>query len=473
MATKHFDMLTVEANGGHRDTAVARGFLADQGVDLPRKHPWLMRLGAAAARLRRRDAVQLLGIEMEADREAQRVSGRTTGLLAPVLGPRVERMVRRINAYGRPIAARDDAFVYTLYQPPVPSTRMVNHLSRVLVQGRDLVRPTTCTLQVTTRCQLDCYHCSAARFKSRDRQELSTEEWVDAIHQAESLGVNNIVLTGGEPLLRQDVYDLIRAVNPDRANAAMFTNGLLLTDERVARLREAGLFSLMVSLDDVRPEKHDELRRMPGGFQKTVEGIRRALASGLLVGISTYAGPEDVRQGRARGIIELARDLGVHEITIFDTVPTGKLLPLEDEALLSADDKEHLIELEREYNAKDGYPHIITQAFINGPEGAGCFAGYIQFYMTAFGDVNPCDFTPLTFGNLRDDPLLSIWERMLAHPAYCKRSDHCRMQDAEFRRQYIDGIPDDVLLPWPGADEILEQPHCPQKCGAGHPSCVG
>jgi len=146
---------------------------------------------------------------------------------------------------------------------------------------------------------------------------------------------------------------------------------------------------------------------------------------------------------------------------------------LEDEYLLSAEDKQRLIELERQYNARGGNPHVITQAFINGPEGAGCFAGYIQFYMTAFGDVNPCDFTPLTFGNIHDEPLAAIWDRVLAHPAYCKRSDHCRMQDPEFRRKYIDGIPEDVLLPWPATGDLLEHAHCPQKCGAGHPACIG
>ncbi|MBM3499471.1 MAG: radical SAM protein [Armatimonadetes bacterium] len=473
MAAQTFDMLTAVIPDGLGGRASFCGFLAEQDVDLTRKHPWLLRLGAAAARLTRRPRVQLLGFELQAERGPQKVVGRTTGLLAPLFGGKLARMVERINAYGRPIAARDDGFVYTLYQPPVPSTRMVNHLSRVLVQGREPARPTTCTLQVTTRCQLDCYHCSAARYKSRERAELSTEEWIGAIRQAERLGVNNIVLTGGEPLLRDDLYDLVAAIDPSRANAAMFTNGLLLTDERVTRLREAGLFSLMVSLDDVRPENHDQLRRIPGGFQKAVDGIKRALDGGLLVGISTYAGPEDVREGRAGEMIEFTREIGAHEITIFDTVPTGKLLPLEHEALLSEADKQQLIDLGHEYNAKDGYPHVITQAFINGPDGAGCFAGYIQFYMTAFGDVNPCDFTPLTFGNIRDDTLQSIWERLLAHPAYCRRSDHCRMQDAEFRRKYIDDIPEDVLLPWPGAEEVREQPHCPQKCGAGHASCAG
>lgn len=465
MATKTFDMLSVELDEHSPSGFCAHGLLTEQKVDLTARYPWLMRIGAGIARLLRRRSVQLLGVQITADRDTQQLWGRASGLLAPLFQRKVTRLVKRINASGRPLAEYRGGFVYTLYQCPVPSTRMMNHLARVLVQGRDLIRPTTCTLQVTTRCQLDCHHCSAARFRSSQREELSTDEWRDVIRQAEDLGVNNVVFTGGEPLLRSDITDLIASVNPDRANAAMFTNGLLLTDDRVRRLREAGLFSLMVSLDDVRPEEHDRLRGVRGGFRKAVEGIRRALDAGLLVGISTYASPDDVREGRVEQMIEFARNVGVHEITIFDVVPTGKLLPLEQEGLLSAKDKADLIELERRYNALEGYPHVITQAFINGPEGAGCFAGYIQFYMTAFGDVTPCDFTPLTFGNIRDDKLLTIWERIIAHPAYCQRSDHCRMQDPEFRRKYIDVIPDDVLLPWPANPELFERPHCPQKCG--------
>jgi len=166
--------------------------------------------------------------------------------------------------------------------------------------------------------------------------------------------------------------------------------------------------------------------------------------------------------------MELGAELGAHEVTIFDTVPTGKLLPMEQEHLLSPDDKTRITEIMRDYNERDGYPHVIAQAFVNGPEGAGCFAGFIQFYMTAYGDVNPCDFTPLTFGNIQDDSLENIWNRMLGHDAYGERSDHCRMQDPEFRARYIDEIPENVLLPWPASDDVREQPHCPHAADGCH-----
>jgi MoaA/NifB/PqqE/SkfB family radical SAM enzyme len=463
--TKSFDLLTIEQTNGRSRDIKAKGFLADQQVDLREKHPRLMKAAAAAARLMRQRELHLIGLEVTADPEARRISARATGPLAYFLRKELDRVVGNINRYHPPIAMHDGGFVYSLYQPPVPSARMVNAMSRAIIRGREPIYPTTCTLQVTARCQLDCAHCSAARFKTQERRELTTEEWKSVLRQSADLGIYNIVFTGGEPLLRKDICELISAVDSRRANAMMFTNGLLLTEENVARLRDAGLFSAMVSLDDPRPQEHNKLRGRSNGFQDATAGIRNALEAGLLVGISTYAGPDDVRSGRTEQMIEFAREMGVHEITIFDVVPTGKLLPLEHDQLLTEADKDRLIELEQRYNALGDYPHIITQAFINGPQGAGCFAAYVQYYMTTYGDVTPCDFTPLTFGNIRDDSLEDIWNRMLTHPAYCQPSDHCRMQDPDFRAKYIDDIPEQGLLPWPATKQVVNcTPHGPHAC---------
>ena len=79
----------------------------------------------------------------------------------------------------------------------------------------------------------------------------------------------------------------------------------------------------------------------------------------------------------------------------------------------------------------------------------GCFAGWCQLYVTAYGDVTPCDFTPLRFGNCRTEPVADIWKRLASHEAYCERSRHCRMQDHEFRAKYIDHIPDAGPFPYP------------------------
>jgi MoaA/NifB/PqqE/SkfB family radical SAM enzyme len=241
----------------------------------------------------------------------------------------------------------------------------------------------------------------------------------------------------------------------------MFTNGLLLTEENVAKLRQAGLFSIMVSLDSPDPEAHNTMRRVPRCWEQAVAGIQRVLEDGILCGISTYATPERVHNGQIMEMIEQGRRLGVHEITIFDVVPTGRLLREDEHILLTEADKTALCDLENEVNAREGYPHIITQAHVNGPTGAGCYAGWFQFYGTAYGDITPCDFTPLSFGSVREAPLSEIWQSMISHPAYCEHWNHCRMQDAGFRDCYIDRIPSKGPFPFPAGRfaELPAEPH--------------
>jgi len=374
-----------------------------------------------------------------------------TGLLARRLGRTVaEQMNQALLRKGLPLLRRGDQLIYTLYQPPVPSAPVMKVLaSRLQCERTGRPLPATHTMQITSACQCDCLHCSAARHRRPEEAELTTEECKALIRQSLALGVVNVTFTGGEPLLRRDVYELIASVDKEEAIVSMFSNGLLLSAGTVARLREAGLFSLMVSLDSPEAAEHDRLRRCPGSWKRAVEGIGRCLEAGLLCGISTYATPERLHRGEVREMIELGRRLGVQEVTIFDVVPTGRLLCAEEAALLTAEDKQELCSVEEEVNMLPGYPHVITQAHVNGPTGAGCYAAWFQFYSTAYGDIMPCDFTPLSFGNVRAQPLQAIWEAMVAHPAYCTRSNHCRMQDRDFRAKWVDRIPARGPFPYP------------------------
>jgi MoaA/NifB/PqqE/SkfB family radical SAM enzyme len=449
MARQVFDVLSLRTHDdGSGRRAKAVGPLGD--ILQPHLEPRRLLAGALwwPARVGRDGGLTALALEAAVNDQGL-VEVRPRGLLAPLLRSRIEQYIASINR-NKVIGRLGGANVFSLYQPPVPSKPMVKLLAgKFQQQFTKRPRPSTCTLQVTSRCQCDCEHCSAARFARRGRRELSTEEMISVIRQAERLGIVNIVFTGGEPLLRKDLPDLIAAVNRDEANPMMFTNGQLLDDEHVEKLARAGLYSMYVSLDSVDPETHNRLRRTPGLFQQAVAGIRRVRDAGIFVGISTYATREKVRTGEIRRMIELGRELGVHEVTVFDVVPTGKLMGEAASILLSEADKDVLIEMEYDFNSQPGLPAVITQARINGPRGSGCFAGYFQFYMTAYGDITPCDFTPLCFGNVREQDVATIWAAMTSHEAYNHREPRCRMQNLDFRARYVDAIPDDAPLPYP------------------------
>lgn len=340
--------------------------------------------------------------------------------------------------------------VYTSYQPAVPTKASMKLLaSRLSVELDGHPQPTVCTLQVTTRCQADCVHCSAIRFKRASESEMSTENWKRVIRESEQLGTVTIVFTGGEPLLRPDIFELIEWVDKDEAVALMFSNGLMLDEHNVRKLASAGLSAIHISIDSPNAQPHDEMRRVPGCFENAISGLKRCKDAGLMAGISTYATPERLKSGEIEQMIELAKSVGADEITIFDVVPTGRLLHQDREHLLSNEDKEELCRIEELYNKDRTLPLVITQAHVNGPTGNGCYAGWCQFYMTAFGDMTPCDFTPIGFGNARQESVEDIWSRMIAHDGYCYHKESCRMQDQHFRAQWVDRIPADGPFPFP------------------------
>ena len=338
------------------------------------------------------------------------------------------------------------------FSPPIGGGPMFRAIKNV-IRGKLLrhVRPIAMTFAVTYNCQCNCVHCSAGRHKKVNTPELSTEEAKRVIDESQKLGISILAFTGGEPLLREDIFELISYVNQKKTVPILFTNGLLLTQDNVDKLAKAGLYSLFVSIDSPLPEEHNKLRGMAGLFETAIEGIKQAKKKGIFVGLSSYATHSSTKEGKYKKIHEFAKELGLHNVMLFDGVPTGKILKDTSE-LLTPEQREEIREYSANINKNQIVPPLSSQSWQNSIEsylaGIGCLAAYIQYYISAYGEVSPCDFTPLSFGNIRDMPLKQIWETMIHHPAYNHRVTPCRMQNARFRHFYIDPIPDDAVLPY-------------------------
>ncbi len=382
------------------------------------------------------------GIRLEAVIRDGRVDFELSGRLSRFLSP-IKKLLRHLEEE-KPAAVLNDQIVFSLYLPPLPSKAFIRMIKARLKS--ELLRrrvPEAVTLAVTARCPCNCVHCSAAR---RRPEELSAEEWKGVIRDALDLGTYNVTFTGGDPLVREDLPELISSVDPARAIAAVFTSGYLLR-ERARELVEAGVYAVHVSIDSPDPDEHDELRGTPGLFERCLEGIRSCLKEGALVGISTYATPEDVETGKVEDLLRLARRLGVHEVTVFDAVPTGRLLHRED-VMLSKRHREELADLHLRWNReRRSGPRVSVMSYVNSRRGSGCFAGYVQCHVTNDGEVTPCDFTPISFGNVREIGFKRAWRRLTSHPEWRRWSERCRMQDPEFRRKYIRRIRPGERLP--------------------------
>ena len=338
------------------------------------------------------------------------------------------------------------------FAPPVgsrPQFRALKGLIKTHLFGKP--SPIAMTFALTYKCQCRCVHCSAANHLRTDVPELTTEEAKKLIDDSLDMGVTIIAFTGGEPLLRKDIFELIAHVDQKKAMPIMFTNGQFLTDINVDKLAEAGLYSLFVSLDSTDPEEHDSLRESPGLFKQAVDGLLKMKARGVLVSLSSYASRTGTKRGDYKNIYTLAKELGLHNVILFDSVPTGALLK-DTREMLTPEQREEITRYSENIFKNGIVPTLSSQSWQNSVEGylagIGCLAGNIQFYVSAYGDIAPCDFTPLSFGNIRKEELKDIWKKMVSHPAYKKRVTYCRMQNPEFRRQYIDPIPEGAGLPY-------------------------
>lgn len=355
----------------------------------------------------------------------------------------------------KPIALVNGMPAYDLTQPPMGSQPG----ARILRVGFDYVvrrkpaRPISLVLMVNGRCDMSCRHCSARDYMRDGRPAMEYEEIIDLLDQFLDLGGASVVLSGGEPTLHPRLLDIIDHVPKDQATVAMFTNGsrvVAMADE----LRGAGLFGTLVSLDSDDPAAHDEYRGREGAFRIATDAVEAMLANGSLVGISTYVTRPAHHEGYVSRIIDLGTQLGIHQVFMFDAVPTGAFLR-EREMVLTPEDRVHVRELVKAQNALPTGPAVMGQSWVNSSEGFGCFAGFYQLYVSVSGEASPCDFTPITFGNVRDEALGAVWRRMRASEEWGSRHAECRMQDECFRRNTVDLVPEGT--PWPVSYErILE-----------------
>lgn len=355
----------------------------------------------------------------------------------------------RVNSYN-PIGFYGGSPVYSLYQPPLATSCGVRSLEMRLNRRFEKKRlPATATIAINKACQCDCLHCSAVYYNHSLKKDLVFDELKKAFLETVSLGVTTLILLGGEPLLRKDLVSLVDLVPKNLSSVILFTNGEFLTYEKCVQLKEAGLMGAFVSFDSYLASEHDEARRRPGLFDKALRSLGHLKKSGLIAGISSYLTSQRLREGYFEKMMELAKRSKVDEVTFFDAIPSGRWIR-SHEVLLQPQDRKDIKELVKEFRNKTGYPGLSVQSTMTSEGGsAHCFAANTQFYLTASGEMCPCDFTPLTVGRFPDFSIQKLWEKMIELPPYHCRAKACRMQDPSFRKKYIFPIPENGPYPYP------------------------
>ena len=295
--------------------------------------------------------------------------------------------------------------------PPFPSRAFDNLVEQFgLLGGAERRRLYSVTLAVTNRCSFNCWHCYNAGRSQVDIPLDVMERLADELQEMRAVVVT---LTGGEPLLRKDL-EQIAGLFDDRSCLTVGTTGSGLTPERARSLRERGVFAVGISLDSADPKEHDRLRGRDGAFDIACRALRTAGEAGLYPYVVAVATREFLAPERFQPFLRFARDAGALEVHLLEPSPTGKLAG-QDDVRLRASERQQIFDYQRQVAADRDLPILSSFSYLESSEAFGCGAGLTHLYIDGSGEVCPCNLVPMSFGNIREQPLAEILEAMGCH----------------------------------------------------------
>jgi radical SAM protein len=303
------------------------------------------------------------------------------------------------------------------------------------------VNPFVVIWENTRACDLACVHCRAAAQPRRSQFELTTEQGFRLIDEIASMQPKVFVITGGDPLKRDDVFNMITYARVCGLEPSLTPSATpLLTEAAVAKMKRRGLSRMAVSLDASCATLHDNFRRVPGSFDLTLRAIRAAKREDIPVQVNTTVTRRTI--GDIRSMVPLLEDLGISMWSVFFVVPTGRA-KLED--LVTAEEVEELFGFLYETSnrvpfsirtteamhyrryilqrmnaaARDPQTGLVDAsagllplgvergAISRAPRGVNEAKGFV--FISHIGEVYPSGFLPLKVGNVKQQSLAEIY----------------------------------------------------------------
>jgi len=282
--------------------------------------------------------------------------------------------------------------------------------------------------EITRKCNLNCVHCRAGSDRGPYPGELSTAKCMEILKEIREVGTPIVILTGGEPLLREDVFDLAQKGTDLGLRMVMATNGTLLRPGVIEMMQGSGIKRVSISIDGADEKQHDDFRKVPGAYQRALRGIEMLRSAGLEFQINTTVTRHNV--GDLDKILDLSVKLGAVAHHIFLLVPTGRARDMADQEI---DALEYENVLHWFYQMRDQVPlhlkatcaphyyRILRQEAHKKGETVnfetygldavtrGCLGGTSFAFISNVGVVQPCGYLELNCGDLKTATFQSIW----------------------------------------------------------------
>lgn len=293
--------------------------------------------------------------------------------------------------------------------------------------------------ELTKRCNLKCGYC---RMVTDNGQELTTTEAFQIIRDIKDMQQANrppiLVLSGGEPLLREDFFEILEYCFSLGIRPAVATNGVFLNNKVALGLKEMNVVRVSLSLDSVDEEVHDACRGCIGAFRKTLYAAGTLRKHGIPFQINYTV--TKLNKANIKRVAEFAVTFGAIAVHYFILVPVGCGKLIEQSSALDALDNEEVLTNIKELSAKFSIELQATCApqYVRFTDNAsGCIAGTAAFFISAQGDVYPCGYLPVKAGSVRSSSISEIWNDSLVFKnlrennlkgscAHCYVKNRCR-----------------------------------------------
>lgn len=325
----------------------------------------------------------------------------------------------------------DDKYVISPFIPPLPSRAFVqlakNTRSRTSpfesLMNAEILGPMSVLISLTAKCAPICPNCITRNLQSG--RDLSTAKWKTIIAEIQQFHCGLIGFTGGEALLRDDLEQIIAAVD-DRSSTALYTCGAGLSPERALSLKQSGLFSVIITLDSHNRKEHNKKSGGKAAFDEALKAVYNAREAGLYTIAQTVFSINELNADEFARRMKFFKRIKVHEVRILEPyVISGSNRKKSDDeqSPFTNGDREFLIALLRHYNNKPTYPKITSPLLSASSTQFGCGAAIWHSYISQSGELQPCERLPLSFGNVTRKPFSILWSEM--SDAFAKPSIGC------------------------------------------------
>ena len=314
---------------------------------------------------------------------------------------------------------------------PVLVKRIFKGYYNSLIRRNDTLR--SIELAIDYKCQATCHKCYSANLGTHfpnpnyvDKPLMTVDEIRNTIDQAMDLGIIHVNITGGEPTLRSDLAEIVEVCRPKEIMVSLVTNALSLSKEKLKTLSELGLNLLQVSLDSADPKTHDELRGVPGCYDKVMQTATWAKEFGVNLCFTTVLSTESTSNGsETRKLLEVAERKNAY-LLICDSASIGGWSEQGEKVMTREERDTTLFELMK-------HPLTRHHNMYNFRGKIGCPASHEKVYITSHGDVTPCNLVHDTYGNVLKMPLADILKKMRNDPLWSQTHDTCpRYLEEEF-----------------------------------------